>query len=138
MIEKLKSELLSVSDPERAAGLKRFFKTEKGQYGEGDIFVGVTVPQLRKIALKYFTMPKNDAILLLHSPIHEERLVALFILIKKFDKGDENEKEWIYNNYLGCTSCINNWDLVDLSADKIVGEYPVSYTHLTLPTIYSV
>jgi len=123
MIEKLKSELLSISDPKKAEGLKRFFKTAKGQYGEGDIFIGVTVPQLRKIALQYSVIPAEKALLLLHSPVHEERLVALFILIKKFDKGDENEKEWIYNNYLGCTSWINNWDLVDLSADKIVGEY---------------
>jgi 3-methyladenine DNA glycosylase AlkD len=123
MIEKLKSELLSISDPHKAAGLKRFFKTAKGQYGEGDIFIGVTVPQLRKISFQYSGIPAEEAILLLHSPVHEERLVALFILIKKFDKGGENEKEWIYNNYLGSTSWINNWDLVDLSADKIVGEY---------------
>jgi 3-methyladenine DNA glycosylase AlkD len=123
MIEKLKSELLSISNPKKAEGLKRFFKTAKGQYGEGDIFIGVTVPKLRALALKYSGMSPKEATLLLHSPVHEERLVSLFILIRKFEKGDENEKEWIYSNYLKSTSWINNWDLVDLSADKIVGAY---------------
>jgi 3-methyladenine DNA glycosylase AlkD len=123
MIEKLKSELLSVSDPKKAEGLKRFFKTAKGQYGEGDIFIGVTVPKLRAIALKYSGISAKEAILLLHSPVHEERLVSLFILIRKFEKGIESEKERIFNIYLKNTLWINNWDLVDLSADKIIGEY---------------
>ncbi len=123
MIKNIKEELKSISNPQKAEILKRFFKTGKGQYGEGDIFIGVQVPCLRKIAVKYSMIPGEEALKLLKSPVHEERMVALFILINKFEKGDDEVKEWIYKNYLAHTSWINNWDLVDLSADKIVGQY---------------
>lgn len=104
--------------------MARFFKTGPGQYGEGDIFGGVTVPDERKIAKKYWNLfSLADAEKLLKSKIHEERMVALFILIEKFKKGDARKRERVYKIYLRNTRHINNWDLVDLSAPNIVGEF---------------
>ena len=123
MIEKLKAELSSLKNPEKAAVLKRFFKTGNGQYGEGDIFLGIQVPVLRKTAKKYYSMHVSDILEVLKSSIHEERMVALFMLVHKYEKGDEGERGNIYQEYLKNTEYINNWDLVDLTAEKIVGEY---------------
>jgi len=123
LIEKLKKELETLKNPEKAAILKRFFKTGKDQYGEGDIFLGIQVPVLRKTVRKYFSMSVNDILKVLKSGIHEERMVALFLLVHKFEEGDEGIKQIIYKEYLKNTKYINNWDLVDLSAEKIVGEY---------------
>lgn len=122
-ISDLKNDLHKLADKEKAIFLQRFFKTGKGEYAEGDILIGVTVPNSRKIAKKYFNISLDDTIKLLHSKIHEERLVALFILCEKFKKGNEAEKKNIYKLYLTNTKFINNWDLVDSSAYKIVGEY---------------
>ncbi|MGB4966148.1 MAG: DNA alkylation repair protein [Microgenomates group bacterium] len=116
-------DLKKVADPIRAQNLARFFKTAQGQYGFGDIFLGITVPQLRIIAKKYSLMPLSEIRSLLKNPIHECRLTALVILTKKFTQATENEKTSIYTFYLHNTSAINNWDLVDVSAGKIVGEY---------------
>ncbi|MDO8558884.1 MAG: DNA alkylation repair protein [bacterium] len=117
----LKKELRSMANPEKAKLLQGFFKTGRGEYGEGDIFLGVTVPELRKISGKYVGLNLTDVIKLLHSEIHEERLAALLVMIDKFQAGEEQEK--IYNLYLQNTEYINNWDLVDLSAHKIVGAH---------------
>ena len=117
----LKRELKAKASPKKAKVLKRFFKTGKGEYGQGDVFLGVVVPEIRKTAKKYNTLKLKDAVKLLHSKIHEERLAALLILVEKF-QADE-EKEAVYKIYLKNTKYINNWDLVDLSADKIIGEY---------------
>ena len=103
--------------------LNVFFKTGPGEYGEGDIFRGIRVPVLRKTAKKFNQLSLPDTITLLHSPYHEDRLTALLILVLKYQKGSENEKQAIYDLYLENTAQINNWDLVDSSAHKIVGPH---------------
>lgn len=122
-LKNLQKDLRALADSERAKSSKWFFKTGKGQYGEGDLFLGIRVPEQRKIASKYFQISLKDTIKLLHSKYHEERLTALFILVKKFEKGDKREKKAIYELYLKNTKHINNWDLVDSSAHKIIGSY---------------
>ena len=103
--------------------LQRFFKTGKGDYAEGDLFAGIKVPVSRKIAKQFNDLPLNELSILIKSKIHEERLIALFILVDKMKKADETKKEKIYKLYLKNLKYINNWDLVDLSAGKIIGEY---------------
>lgn len=117
----LKKDLFRLRNPEKARALQRFFKTGKGEYGEGDIFLGIVVPEQRVVAKKYPDLSLNDLQELLNSKIHEYRLTALFILVAKYKK-TENKKE-IVDFYLKNTRNINNWDLVDLSAPKILGEY---------------
>jgi 3-methyladenine DNA glycosylase AlkD len=121
MIEKIKKELQSLSDPEKAKILSRFFKTGKGEYGEGDIFLGVVVPTQRQVAKKYRDLMIGEIRELLHSPVHEHRLTALLILVDKYKRADEKEKKIVYEFYLKNTAKVNNWDLVDLSAPSIVG-----------------
>jgi len=123
LVKEIKKELKLKSSKKRAESSKWFFKTEKGQYGEGDIFIGITVPEIRKIAEKYKSINLIDIEELLKSKIHEERLIALLILVKKFEQSDNKEKEEIYKFYLKNTRTINNWDLVDLSAHRIIGAY---------------
>ena len=113
------------ANPVKAKFLAVFFKTGKGQYGENDIFLGLTVPQSRKFAVKYKGLPFSDITQLLASKYHEERLIALLILVHRFGTADEGLRKEIFDFYLAHTKYINNWDLVDLSADKIVGEYLV-------------
>ena len=119
MISGLIRELKSLKDPAQAKVLQRFFKTGKGEYGEGDVFLGIKVPVQRKVARKYFGLQLTDIRKLLASKIHEHRLVALLILIQKY----EYEEKTVYDLYLKKTRYINNWDLVDLSAPKIVGQH---------------
>lgn len=120
----LKNELKKQADPEKAKLLQRFFKTGKGEYGQGDVFIGVVVPKTRKIVNEHHAKIKiNDIKPLLHSKIHEERLLALLVLVKKYQKSDEKEKKRIFDLYLANTKHINNWDLVDLSSPNIVGAY---------------
>lgn len=107
----------------RAVGSARFFKTGPGQYGEGDLFIGLTVPQCRFVAKNYNQLSQSTIKKLLASKIHEERLIALLILVDQYACGSEAEKKKIFNFYLSQTKHINNWDLVDLSADKIVSEF---------------
>lgn len=116
-------ELKRMADPKRAEVLSRFFKTGPGEYGHGDIFYGITVPQVRLVARKYATIEINEALRLLYSPVHEERLASLLILVEKFRKGDAKAKKQIYETYLRNASRVNNWDLVDLSAGHIVGAF---------------
>lgn len=117
----LEKELNSLSDPERAKHSAGFFKTGKGEYGEGDEFLGITVPVQREAAKKYPDLSLDDLQSLLNSKIHECRLTALFILIAKYKKSDEKEK--IAKFYLKNAENINNWDLVDLSAPNILGDF---------------
>lgn len=112
-----------LDDKETAQVLKRFFKTGKGEYGEGDVFVGIRVPQLRQLAEEYQALPLSEIIFLLQSPLHEARLLALFILIRAYAQGDASQQEKIYKLYLRNTRFINNWDLVDVSAEDIVGSH---------------
>ena len=121
-LKELKSELRKEENKKRAKILSKFFKTGKGEYGEGDIFLGIKVPVQRKIAERY-NLDLEDIQELLNSKIHEFRSVGLFLLIKKFKESDEEEKENIFNFYLKNSRQINNWDLVDLSANKIIGEF---------------
>jgi 3-methyladenine DNA glycosylase AlkD len=132
MLNKLKKELDSLADKKKAVILQGFFKTGKGQYGEGDIFLGIKVPVQRGVAKKYLDLLLSDIQKLLNTKIHEYRLVALFILIDKYQKGSDNEKKKIYNLYLKNYNNINNWDLVDLSAPKIVGDYLLNKDRDTL------
>jgi len=123
MLDALRKDVELLSNPEKADVLRRFFKTGPGQYGEGDVFLGIVVPASRKIAKKYVDLALQEVLILLKSKIHEERLIALFILITRFEKGDPLTKGEIFRLYLEHTAFINNWDLVDLSAEKIVGAY---------------
>jgi 3-methyladenine DNA glycosylase AlkD len=126
MLSRLKSDLSALSDPVRAKNLSWFFKTGVGKYGEGDVFLGIPVPMQRKIAKKYVDLPLVDVQELLSSKNHEYRLTALLILVLKYQKADMQGKEEIFRFYLANTRNINNWDLVDLSAPKIVGDYLVN------------
>ncbi|MBT8113519.1 MAG: DNA alkylation repair protein [Gammaproteobacteria bacterium] len=114
--------LREIANPEYAIHSQRFFKTGIGEYGEGDKFLGVRVPVLRKYAKKYSELSLTEIHKLLKSVYHEERLCALFLLVQKFDDS-KHEKSVIYRLYLDNTKYINSWDLVDCSAYKIVGPY---------------
>ncbi len=120
---KTRKRLRSLQDPEKAKILQKFFKTGPGEYGEGDVFLGITVPRLRTVSKECDGLAMGEVEDLLHSPIHEERLLALLTLIRKYEREDEGEKEKIYTLYLRSTRWINNWDLVDLSAPNIAGDF---------------
>jgi len=120
MLNALKEELERNKDAEKAKVYSRFFKTGKGEYGEGDLFLGLSVPKQRKIAKNYIDLNLDEIQELLLSKIHEHRLVALMILIFKYKKNFDKE---IVDFYLQNTKNINNWDLVDLSAYQILGHY---------------
>jgi len=117
---KIKQELKNLADTDKIPIYQNFFKTGKGQYGEGDIFIGVTVPNTRKIAKKYWEIPLILVQELLESKIHEERLLSILILVQKYQKLNYDK---IAKFYMQHNKKINNWDLVDLSADKIIGHY---------------
>ena len=117
------AELRKAASKETASILQRFFKTGKGEYGEGDKFLGIKVPQIRKIAKRNNDLTFTEIQKALKSKFHEERLCALLILVNKYSTGDEKTKEKITNFYLANTKFINNWDLVDLTAPKILGKY---------------
>ena len=119
----IQKRLRSFARSEKAALLQRFFKTGPGQYGEGDRFLGVMVPQARRVVQEFRDAPLAEAVKLLRSPWHEDRLCALLLLVDQFERGDDPLRKKIYTLYLKNTRHINNWDLVDLSAPKIVGPY---------------
>ncbi len=142
--QKIINDLQKLKNPAQAKNLQRFFKTGKGEYGAGDIFLGISVPEQRKIAKKYYQDATfADIQKLLNSKIHEHRLVALLMLVAKFNspnchphesedpvllwdsrfRGNDNKKKEIFKFYFKNIKNINNWDLVDLSAHKIVGSY---------------
>jgi len=119
----IKQALSEIADPDIAEHSRRFFKTGTGEYGEGDKFLGIRVPEQRIIAKKYWKLPLREVEQLLQSEFHEERLTALFILVRAFERGDEITREKIVELYLRNTGHINNWDLVDGSAPKILGPW---------------
>ena len=116
----IQKEIRSHADQEKALGAMRFFKTQKGQYGEGDIFLGLSVPLCRTISKKYISMKRKEVLLLLSSRYHEERLIALFIMIGQYEK---TKDVTVIDDYLAHTQYVNNWDLVDTSAYKLLGAY---------------
>ncbi len=115
--------LFSLKNEKIAKHSSRFFKTGVGEYGEGDLFLGIRVPVIRKIASKYRKIGQRDVLVLLHSEYHEVRLLALIIMVEKYTRGTVHEREEVYQLYLKNTRYVNNWDLVDTSAHKIVGPY---------------
>ena len=123
--QKITLDLNKLANPTKATILSGFFKTGKGQYGEGDKFLGITVPEQRKIAKKYYKeVSFEDLQKMLESKIHEYRLTALLILVYKYDKTkDKKLKKEIYNFYIKNLQYINNWDLVDVTTPNIVGDY---------------
>lgn len=125
-VKEWKNKLHEVSSTEKAKILSSFFKTGKGEYGEGDKFIGIPVPKIREVTKKYFHRPLNEIEEMLSSPIHEFRLSALLALVEKYRKASVFEKCEIVDFYLSHLSYINNWDLVDLSAPKILGEYTLN------------
>src|SRR5690348_17496012 len=119
----IRRDLRALGDPSRAALLQRYFKTARGEYAEGDRFLGVTVPQVRRLASGYQQLPLRDIEALLQSRWHEERLLALIMLVHRYQRGTPAERAAICRLYLHNTSFINNWDLVDCSAANIVGAH---------------
>ena len=119
----IKYEIRKLANKKTAKHSKRFFKTGKGQYGEGDIFLGIRVPVLRKIAKKFRRISLAEVSKLLESKFHEERLLSILMLVNLFKSGDEDDQELIYELYLDKTKFINNWDIVDISAGNIVGAF---------------
>lgn len=121
--KEISTRLKLLGDPNKAQILQRFFKTGPGEYGEGDVFIGLRVPEIRKLAKEYQDLPFSEIILLLQSSIHEARLLALLILVHAYSRGDASLQDQIYDLYLQNTQFINNWDLVDASAEHIIGHY---------------
>jgi 3-methyladenine DNA glycosylase AlkD len=129
----IKKEIQKLADPEKAKALSWFFKTGEGEYGYGDKFLGIVMPKLRILAKKYFKeISLNDALKLLKSKFHEERMLALLILMFKYKTvyaavrqgcGNKNELETIFRAYLANTKYINNWDLIDVTCRDIIGAY---------------
>lgn len=120
---KIKEEVNLQKDSGRAKAMQRFFKTDPGEYGEGDVFAGLSNPSCRLISKKYKNIELSEVQELLNSKIHEERLIGLIILTLKANKADDELMKQLYVFYLANTGRINNWDLVDLSAPNIVGKY---------------
>lgn len=117
------TDLRKVSNPARAKASAWFFKTGPGQYGEGDVFIGITVPLQRQVARVYREIPWDDLVQLITSPIHEHRFTGLEILVMKYEKGDELLKKQAVDFYLKYRRLVNNWDLVDTSAPYILGDW---------------
>ncbi len=122
-VAEVRRALNARANPNNINTLQRFFKTGKGEYGEGDVLIGVKVPQIRHVVKEFKSIPLALALELLQSKIHEERLLALLFMVRMFDKGDTSQQKLIYAMYLQNTRHINNWDLVDTSAPHIVGKY---------------
>jgi 3-methyladenine DNA glycosylase AlkD len=122
-IVEVRARLRKLANKETAKALQWFFKTGPGDYGEGDVFIGIKVPPLRALAKECETAPFDTLKALLTSKIHEERALALMILVRRFDRGSEKLREQIYRFYSAQMRFINNWDLVDGSAPYIVGPY---------------
>ena len=122
--ETIVQELNRLADPEKKKVLQRFFKTDPGQYGEGDIFLGVTVPKIRQVVKKHASkISLPETVQLLQNQHHEIRMCALLILVQKYQKGTNEIKKQIYDIFLQNTNYINNWDLVDVTIPCVVGDY---------------
>lgn len=122
-LTQVRRELRALADPSRTEGLARFFRAVPGGYGEGDRFLGLRVPQVRIVARANRTLDPPGVLVLLRSPWHEERLLALLLLIEQYRRGSSDDRDAIHETYLAHTRFINNWDLVDVSAEHIVGAH---------------
>ena len=127
-------DLRKLGTPAKAKSSAWFFKTGPGQYGHGDIFIGVTVPEQRRIVSKYKDLPLSEVAVLLKSEVHECRLTGLLILVHQFTRSNERERERIVKMYLRYRARVNNWDLVDLSAPNILGTYLLTHDRTILYT----
>lgn len=119
----VQARLREFADPQRADVMKRFMKTGPGEYGEGDQFIGVALPPLRKVVREFQQLDVGEVVDLLNSPIHEDRMAGLLIWTRQFPRADEHTRKAIYEAYLTHTHRINSWDLVDASAPHVVGAY---------------
>ncbi|MBS3124686.1 DNA alkylation repair protein [Candidatus Woesearchaeota archaeon] len=135
MIEQLKQEIENTGDEERARLSARYFKTGPGEYGEGDMFIGITVPQLRAICKRYAALSLHEISQLLTDNIHEFRSAALIVLVLQFEKASSEQRKEIVEFYLAHTNHVNNWDLVDGSAPYILGEYLADKEKALLSTL---
>lgn len=132
LVDRIRKDLRRASDPSKALILQRFFKTGPGQYGEGDVFLGVTVPESRKIAREYSEFSDLASVgNLLRSKVHEARLVGLLILVQKYERGEKGIPEF----YVKKLRHVNNWDLVDLTAPNILGAHLASRNRSLLHTL---
>jgi 3-methyladenine DNA glycosylase AlkD len=122
-LDAVQCDLHGLADPARAAALQRYFKTGVGEYGEGDRFLGLRVPQVRAVAKRHRTLELTVIRTLLQSPWHEERQLALLVMVDQYRRGQPTERAALYQTYLDYTAGINNWDLVDVSAPHIVGAH---------------
>lgn len=122
-INTARTALRQAAEPGRAPILQRFFKTGPGEYAEGDVFLGVTVPRIRKLVRRFEDMPLPAVKRLLRSRIHEERLLALLIMVRQYQCGDENLRARVFHLYLDNLKWINNWDLVDVTAEHVIGAH---------------
>jgi 3-methyladenine DNA glycosylase AlkD len=125
-LEKLRSEMRNQADEDRARNLQWYFKTGPGEYGAGDLFLGLRVPDVRRMARKFSGLALEDVLVLLASPLHEERLLSLFMLVRRYENGDEILRRRIFDLYMKEVRHVNNWDLVDSSAPHIVGNHLVT------------
>ncbi len=123
MIATPQSALKQVSSPKVAEQTRKFFKTGEGEYSEGDVFIGVRMADIRKVAKQNLHLKRTEILSLVRSKIHEERMLGFLILLYQFDKGDEVEQRRIYKFYVSKFKFVNNWDLVDVTAPGIVGRY---------------
>lgn len=119
----LRSRIRALANPERAAFAQRFFKTGKGEYAEGDRFLGIRVPELRRLAREFRSIAEDEMFALLRSPLHEERLLALLLIGRAFARADDRGRRRLYHGYMAHLAFVNNWDLVDSSAPQIAGGY---------------
>ncbi len=132
MLSNLITEIQEHANTEKAKIYQRFFKTGKGDYGEGDIFLGLTMPKQREIAKKYSEISLSNIQKLLNSKIHEHRMSAGIILVNKYKKADENKKQDIFNFYIKNAKKFNNWDLVDVTCTHVVGNFLLDKNRQTL------
>ena len=128
----IQARLKVMANPKDAKALQWYFKTGPGDYGEGDVFIGIRVPAIRQLVKEFRAVDERTVLSLLVSPIHEKRMLALLILVKQFEAGTIEDRSRIYRLYLAHTDRINNWDLVDLSAPTIVGGYLHERSHRPL------
>lgn len=122
-VQQIQQQMKNLRDPQRATHSQRFFKTGAGEYGEGDVFLGIKVPQIRQVAKQCLQLDNDDLAQLITSRYHEVRLLALLILVYRFPKATPQQQKRLFNFYIKHKTYINNWDLVDCSAPVVVGAY---------------